>query len=331
MWGCANKRESERLSKACPATVIADEGYPKETSQRTELLYPIHHCYLTAYLGMYDSTNFDRLINYLPFEIRGDVAIEIGTDDQSKVVQPLWRFPWQDRSRFAIDLNRWEQLSTDQQKMYFLREASLATEISMGNNWAALLLYPALLGAGATGFLVEMQMSDNLGIGLAGGLALLAFLLLRRSEKGQKAQISADEYAIRHASQNGYTEQQAAGLLLSAWLKIRELEGRTKSNYDFTIRQRNLEYVNAKGLTSSALSVAPGGRKPNEPQQRGYDDRAISYEDNSGYGVPPNYGSSQNYDDYGRNSGGYGDNSGYRESQGNYGNGDRPRNPDYRR
>ena len=197
---------------------------------------------------MYDSSNFDRLINFLPFEIRGDVAIEIGTDDQNKVVQPLWRFPWQDRSRFSIDLTRWDQLSADQQKVYFLREASLATEISMGNNWAALLLYPALLGAGATGFLVEMQMSDNLGIGLAGGLAFLAFMLLRRSEKGQKAQISADEYAIRHASQNGFTEQQAAGLLLSAWLKIRELEGRTKTNYDSTIRQRNLEYVNAKGF-----------------------------------------------------------------------------------
>ncbi|MEL7084784.1 MAG: DUF3318 domain-containing protein [Cyanobacteria bacterium P01_A01_bin.3] len=271
---------------------------------------------------MYNSTNFDRLINYLPFEIRGDVAIEVGTDDQSKVVQPLWRFPWQDRSRFAIDMRRWDQLSADQQKIYFLREASLATEISMGNNWAALLLYPALLGAGATGFLVEMQMSDNLGIGLAGGLALVAFLLLRRSEKGQKAQISADEYAIRHASQNGYTEQQAAGLLLSAWLKIRELEGRTKSNYDYTIRQRNLEYVNAKGLTSSALAVpASSGRNSDksDSQSRSFDGSDRAYRENSGYG----------------------DNSGYRDSDGtsgygspppNYGYGEPPRSGgDYRR
>ena len=274
---------------------------------------------------MYDSSNFDRLINFLPFEIRGDVAIEIGTDDQNKVVQPLWRFPWQDRSRFAIDLTRWDQLTADQQKVYFLREASLATEISMGNNWAALLLYPALLGAGATGFLVEMQMSDNLGIGLAGGLALLAFLLLRRSEKGQKAQISADEYAIRHAAQNGFTEQQAAGLLLSAWLKIQELEGRTKSNYDATIRQRNLEYVNAKGLTSSSLSVAASGKRPNDTPPRTYEDYERppadnpGYRDNSGYGSPP-----QNYGNYGKDSGSR-TNSSYGDARGNYDYGDRSR------
>ncbi|WP_017326856.1 DUF3318 domain-containing protein [Synechococcus sp. PCC 7336] len=204
---------------------------------------------------MYELDNFDRLVNFLPYEIRPDVALEVGTEEQSRVLQPLWRFPWQDQSRFAIDLARWRQLSGDQQKLYFLREASLATEAAMGNNWAALLLYPALLGAGTTGLLVEMQMSDGLGIGLAGALAVLAFLLLRRSEKGQKAQVAADEYAIRHASQNGYTEQQAASLLLDAWQKVRQLEGRTKINYDTTIRQRNLEYVGAKGLSSSALSA----------------------------------------------------------------------------
>ena len=278
---------------------------------------------------MYNSTNFDRLINYLPFEIRGDVAIEVGTDDQSKVVQPLWRFPWQDRSRFAIDMRRWDQLSADQQKIYFLREASLATEISMGNNWAALLLYPALLGAGATGFLVEMQMSDNLGIGLAGGLALVAFLLLRRSEKGQKAQISADEYAIRHASQNGYSEQQAAGLLLSAWLKIRELEGRTKSNYDYTIRQRNLEYVNAKGLTSSALAVPASGRNSDkeDSQPRNFDGSDRAYRDSSGYGDNSGYRDSSGY----RDNSGYSDSgaSGYGSPPPNYGYGEPPR--DYRR
>ena len=249
---------------------------------------------------MYDFDTFDRLINFLPFEIRPDVAIEMGSEDQTRVVQPLWRFPWQDRSKFAIDMGRWRELSADQQKVYFLREASLATEASMGNNWAALLLYPALLGAGTTGLLVEMQMSDNLGIGLAGALALLAFLLLRRSEKGQKAQVAADEYAIRHASQNGFTEQQAASLLLSAWQKVRQLEGRTKENYDATMRRRNLEYVSSKGLTSSALSaIGPGKAQPVDPQparerereferdrnyDRGNNDRGNYDRDRSNYG-----------------------------------------------
>jgi hypothetical protein len=207
--------------------------------------------------AMYDNTGFDRLIQFLPFEIRSEVALDVGTEEQTRVVKAQWRMPWQEESRFAIDLSRWRQLSPDQQKMYFLREAVLVTEAAMGNNWAALLLYPALLGAGTTGLLVEMQLADNLGVGLAGGLAVLAFLLLRRSEKGQKAQVAADEFAIRHAAQNGYTEQQAASYLLSAWQQIAQLEGKTKQSYDATMRQRNLEYVSSRGLSSSALSISP--------------------------------------------------------------------------
>jgi hypothetical protein len=44
---------------------------------------------------MYTISDFDRLIQFLPVEIRPEVQIEIGTPDQSRVVQPLWRFPWQ--------------------------------------------------------------------------------------------------------------------------------------------------------------------------------------------------------------------------------------------
>lgn len=200
------------------------------------------------------SDSLDRLLQFLPFEIRSEVNVDIGSEEQTKVIQPLWRFPWQDTSRFAIDLNRWRRLNVDQQRMYFLREAVLATELALGDNVTALFLYPALLGVGAMGLLIELQLSDNLGIGLAGVVAALAFLLMRRSERGQKAQIAADEYAIRHASQNGLTDKQAAKLLLSAWKQIRTLEGKDKESYDITMRQRNLEYISNRGLVAP---VAP--------------------------------------------------------------------------
>ncbi|MEO0802227.1 MAG: DUF3318 domain-containing protein [Cyanobacteria bacterium J06642_2] len=202
------------------------------------------------------SDSLDRLLQFLPFEIRSEVGVDLGSEEQTKVVQPLWRFPWQDTSRFAIDLGRWRRLSADQQRMYFLREAVLATELALGDNVTALFLYPALLGVGAMGLLIELQLSDNLGIGLAGVVAALAFLLMRRSERGQKAQIAADEYAIRHASQNGLTDKQAAKLLLSAWKQVRVLEGKEKQSFDTTMRQRNLEYISNRGLTASAAAAS---------------------------------------------------------------------------
>ncbi|MEO1133242.1 MAG: DUF3318 domain-containing protein [Cyanobacteria bacterium J06639_1] len=205
------------------------------------------------------SDSLERLIQFLPFEIRSEVTLDIGSEEQTKVIQPLWRFPWQDTSRFAIDLDRWRRLSGDQQRMYFLREAVLATELALGDNVTALFLYPALLGVGAMGLLIELQLSDNLGIGLAGVVAALAFLLMRRSERGQKAQIAADEYAIRHASQNGISDKKAASLLLSAWKQVRALEGKDKESYDATMRQRNLEYISNRGLPATPKPDADSG------------------------------------------------------------------------
>lgn len=226
---------------------------------------------------MYTSiSEFDRLIQFLPVEIRPEVQIEIGTPDQSRVVQSLWRFPWQKYSRFAIDISRWQRLSADQQKLMFLREAVMATELALGDNWSALLLYPALIGAGAMGIIVELQLGDNLGIGLAAGLAASAGFLLRRAEKGQKSQIAADEFAVRYAAQHGYSVQQAAALLLSAIQQIAMQEERTKEDYDTTIRRRNLEFLSQRGFSSSggsggsggALTINPKYRSKSKPQER---------------------------------------------------------------
>jgi len=200
----------------------------------------------------YATPDFDRLIQFLPIEIRPEVQVEVGTEEQKRVIQALWRFPWQQVTRFAIDPARWQRLTVDQQKVYFLREAVASTELALGDNWTALLLYPALIGAGTMGIFVEMQMGDNLGIGLAAGLAASAVYLLRRAEKGQKPQTAADEFAIRYAAQNGYSAEQAASLLLSAWQQIELLQGKAKTDYDSTIRRRNLEYLSQRGMTSPA-------------------------------------------------------------------------------
>ncbi|GAB4216639.1 MAG: hypothetical protein OHK0012_19340 [Synechococcales cyanobacterium] len=213
------------------------------------------------YTSSYATPDFDRLIQFLPIEIRPEVQIEMGTDEQKRVLQPLWRFPWQQFTRFAIDPFRWQRLSSDQQKIYFLREAVAATELALGDNWSALLLYPALIGAGTMGVFVEMQLGDNLGIGLAAGLAASAVYLLRRAEKGQKPQTAADEFTIRYASQNGYSPEQAASLLLSAWQQIEVLQGKTKTDYDSTMRRRNLEYLSQRGLSSAALTINPKYQK----------------------------------------------------------------------
>jgi hypothetical protein len=218
---------------------------------------------------MYTISDFDRLIQFLPVEIRPEVQIEIGTPDQSRVVQPLWRFPWQKYSRFAIDLSRWQKLSPDQQKIYFLREAVMATELALGDNWSALLLYPALIGAGSMGILVELQMGDNLGVGLAAGLAASAVFLLRKAEKGQKAQVAADEFAVRYASQNGYSSEQAAAILLSALQQVAMLEDRVKNDYDTTMRRRNLEFLAQRGLGSGTLTINPKYRNKGQSSNPG--------------------------------------------------------------
>ncbi len=206
---------------------------------------------------MYTISEFDRLVQFLPIEIRPEVQIEIGTPDQSRVVQSLWRFPWQKYSRFAIDLSRWQKLTAEQQKLFFLREAVLATELALGDNWSALLLYPALIGAGTMGILVELQLGDNLGMGLAAGLAASAVFLLRKAERGQKPQIAADEFAIRYAVQNaGYRPEQAASILLSAIQQIAILEDRVKDDYDTKMRQRNLEFLGQKGMTAGPIALS---------------------------------------------------------------------------
>ncbi len=211
---------------------------------------------------MYTIPEFERLIQFLPVEIRPEVQVEIGQPDQSRVVQPLWRFPWQKFSRFAVDLSRWKQLSQDQQKIFFLREAVMATELALGDNWSALLLYPALIGAGTMGILVELQLGDNLGMGLAAGLAASALFLLRKAEKGQKPQIAADEFAIRYASQNGYRVDQAASILLTAVQQVAVLEDRVKNDYDSNMRRRNLEYLGERGsMGAGPLTINPKKKK----------------------------------------------------------------------
>lgn len=237
-----------------------------------DALQPLPQPYRSS---MYTISEFDRLIQFLPVEIRPEVQIEIGTPDQSRIVQPLWRFPWQKYSRFAIDLSRWQKLSSDQQKIYFLREAVMATELALGDNWSALLLYPALIGAGTMGILVELQMGDNLGVGLAAGLAASAVFLLRKAEKGQKPQVAADEFAVRYASQNGYTSEQAASILLSALQQVAMMEDRVKNDYDTTMRRRNLEFLAQRGLGTGTLTINPKyrnkgqGSNPNpNPYQR---------------------------------------------------------------
>lgn len=211
---------------------------------------------------MYTISEFDRLIQFLPIEIRPEVQIEIGTPDQSRVVQPLWRFPWQKYSRFAIDLSRWQRLNLDQQKIYFMREAVMATELALGDNWSALLLYPALIGAGTMGVLVELQLGDNLGIGLSAGLAATAFFLLRKAEKGQKPQVTADEFAVRYASQNGYRPEQAASVLLTTIQQVAVMEDKVKDDYDSTMRRRNLEYLSQRGMSpGGALTINPKYRR----------------------------------------------------------------------
>lgn len=238
---------------------------------------------------MYTIAEFDRLIQFLPIEIRPEVQIEIGTPDQSRVVQALWRFPWQKYSRFAIDMNRWQRLTADQQKLLFLREAVMATELALGDNWSALLLYPALIGAGTMGVIVELQMGDNLGIGLATGLAATAVFLLRKAEKGQKPQIAADEFAVRYAAQNGYRAEQAASTLLSAIQQIAVLEDRVreKEDYDTIMRRRNLEFLAQRGLNVGSLAVNPKykNRGGEREQQQSYNQPPQPY--NPPYNQPP--------------------------------------------
>ncbi len=88
-------------------------------------------------------------------------------------------------------------------------------------------------------------------------MAASAVFLLRKAEKGQKAQVAADEFAVRYASQNGYTSEQAAAILLSALQQVAILEDRVKNDYDTTMRRRNLEFLAQRGLGAGTLTINP--------------------------------------------------------------------------
>ncbi|MFS8904527.1 DUF3318 domain-containing protein, partial [Synechococcus sp. H60.4] len=67
-----------------------------------------------------------------------------------------------------------------------------------------------------------------------------------------------------------YTSEQAAAILLSALQQVAILEDRVKSDYDTTMRHRNLEFLAQRGLGSGTLTINPKyrnkGQNPNPYQ-----------------------------------------------------------------
>ncbi|NET36680.1 MAG: DUF3318 domain-containing protein [Cyanothece sp. SIO1E1] len=184
------------------------------------------------------SSEFERLMDIMPASGRMLTKI-VSRPEQAAVVVTDFPRPWDKNRPLKINFDRWSQLSRPQRDLMLLRSVSWLT----GFKLLKPDLYQGLGLAGILGTVVELIQGDAVGVLAAGGLSAIAGLQLWRSSRGPRAEIEADETAIRVAQRRGYTEVEAARHLLGAIETIARIEERPGMNFTELIRCQNLRAI----------------------------------------------------------------------------------------
>ena len=178
-----------------------------------------------------------RLLDVMPASGRMSSKI-INKPQQSKVIDAPFPVPWRwDTRPIYINFDLWRHLSRGERDLVILRTVIGLNQI----RWFKPDLYQGLTLAGLIGVTAEVVQSDVMGIIIAGGLTAIAARQIWRSNRSVERELDADEAAIKVAERRGYSEIEAAQLLLSSIDAIAQLEGRNRLTFADLIRAQNLK------------------------------------------------------------------------------------------
>lgn len=193
------------------------------------------------------NVEINRLRDLMPASGRMKTRLLLSDAQGRVIVAPMPR-PWQQTSPITLNPGLWMQLALPQRDLLYLRTVCWLMTVNLVKpGW-----YQGAIAAGALGTLVEAFQGDAIGLLAAGGLAALAGTQLWRSHRGMRAEIAADNEAIRVAQRRGYSESEAAQALLSAIEAVPSLEGYSGLSVNDLLRCQNL-----RSLVQPAPTPAP--------------------------------------------------------------------------
>lgn len=178
-----------------------------------------------------------NLIELMPASGRMKVKL-ISKPEQSQVIVARFPRPWEMSRPITINFDLWSQLSRGQRDMLLLRAVSWVTTVRLLKPD----IYQAMAAAGTIGVLVELVQFDTIGMAMAGGLTAIAGTQIWRNSRSPKAELEADEGAIRVALRRGYTEVEAGRQLLAAIEAVARIEERPLS-FTELLRYQNLKAI----------------------------------------------------------------------------------------
>jgi hypothetical protein len=176
-----------------------------------------------------------RLRDLLPASSRMKIRI-VSNLKQSEVITAPFPKPWKASHPVLINFDLWGELSEPQRDLLFLSQVAWLTAVQ----FLKIDVYQGVAAAGLLGFVVELVQFDAIGVIAAGGLTAFAGSQIWRSSRSEKAEIAADETAIKIAQRRGYTEQAATQALHSAIETAVRIEGRTSLSFTELLRCQNL-------------------------------------------------------------------------------------------
>jgi Protein of unknown function (DUF3318) len=200
---------------------------------------------------MNSETEIYRLRELMPASGRMFVKI-VSKPQQTKVIETPFPRPWQSGLRpIYINFDLWQQFSQPQRDLLLLRSVSWL----LGIRWFKPDWQQGVVLAGSIGAIAELSQGDGIGVLIAVGLSAIALRQIWRNYRSSKTEIEADEAAIKVAFRRGYSEVEAARLLLSAIEAVAKVEGRSTLNFTELIRCQNLKAIANLSVVSVPESV----------------------------------------------------------------------------
>ncbi len=180
---------------------------------------------------------FRRLVDLMPASGRMYVKLALRTN-QARAIEVPFPVPWnREARRIYINFDLWQQLDRPQRDLLFLRGVAWLTRI----RWFKLEFYQSVAAAGAAAVVVELAQADAVGAIAAGGLSAIAAAQIWRRNRSAKAELDADEAAVKVAQRRGYDPAEAATHLRAGIEAMAALEGRPAPNFVELLRCQNLK------------------------------------------------------------------------------------------
>ncbi|WP_084639812.1 DUF3318 domain-containing protein [Geitlerinema sp. PCC 9228] len=184
------------------------------------------------------SEEISRLLDLMPASARMATKLVSKSQQIVPIEEPV-ALPWKRNYQILINFDLWSEIPLPQRDLLLLR----AVAKFEGTKWFRLEWPQGVVAAGAFGTIFELSQGDAIGILVAGGLSALAANRIWRAQRGVKAELRADEEALRLASRRGYSKVEAAKALLDGIATVAKLEGRSSLNFMELVRSQNLKAI----------------------------------------------------------------------------------------